>query len=97
MKTSREVIKRLEAAEKKLATTTETRFVVRDFNGSYYGDCGFDLSEEQFDAWVKAQEVGVEITIMRYTADGLTFLGKSVLNFSSSAQENLPLPAQDKR
>ncbi len=46
-------MKRLETAEKKLVSNME-KFVVRDFGGVYFGDCGVGLSQKQFDAWVES-------------------------------------------
>lgn len=74
MKVNREVMRRLEVAEKKLGSTVQTKYVVLDFSGRYYGECGYELLQEQFDAWVKQQGMDVEIVIIKYTIDG----GKSV-------------------
>ena len=91
-------MRRLEAAEKKLGSTIQTKYVLRDFNGYYYGECGYYLSQEQFDAWVKQQGMGVEIVIIRYTIDGEgNLLGKAVLNCLAEAQKNPALPPQDKK
>jgi hypothetical protein len=67
LKISKEVLKRLEAAEKKLDSTKQVKYAIMDFGDRYFGDCGFKLSQEQFDAWVKEQGTDTEITILRYT------------------------------
>lgn len=97
MKVKKEVMRRLEVAEKKLGSTVQAKYVVLDFDGRYFGECGFDLSQEQFDAWVKQQGMGVEIVIIKYTIDGGNLLGKVDLNCLAEAQKNPALPAQDKR
>ncbi len=61
-------MKRLETAEKKLVSNME-KFVVRDFGGVYFGDCGVGLSQKQFDAWVERQEPTVKVTVIEYRAD----------------------------
>ena len=67
MKINKEILKRLEDAEKKLDSTRQLKYVVMDFGGRYFGDCGFELSQEQFDAWVKEQDRDTNITILKYT------------------------------
>jgi hypothetical protein len=97
LKVNRGVMRRLEVAEKKLGSTAERKYVVTDFDGHYYGACGYNLSQEQFDAWAKQQGMGVEIVIIKYTIDGGNLLGKAVLNCLTEAQKNPALPTQDKR
>jgi hypothetical protein len=70
LKVNREVIRRLEVAEKKLKSTEQTKYVVLDFDGRFFGECGFDLSQEQFDAWVKQKGMEVEVLIIKYAIDG---------------------------
>ena len=96
MRGNREVMRRLEVAERKLGSTVQTKCVVMDFNGHYFGECGFDLSQEQFDAWVKQQEKDVEIMVIKYVIEGGNLSGKAVSNCSAEAQKNLALESQDK-
>ncbi len=65
----REVAKRLSTAEKKLGGATQKKFVMKDFDGLYYGDCGRALSQEQFDSWAKEQGEAVLITVFKYVED----------------------------
>jgi len=67
VKINKEILKRLEDAEKKLDSTRQVKYVVMNFDGRYFGDCGFELSQEQFDAWVKEQDRDTNITILKYT------------------------------
>ena len=62
--------RRVEIAEKKLETPMQTKCVVLDFDGHYYGECGHNISQEQFDVWVKQQGSSVEIVIMKYAVNG---------------------------
>ena len=64
----REVAKRLKSAEKKLGNA-QKKFVMKDFDGLYYGDCGKARSQEQFDSWAKAQGEPVLITVFKYIED----------------------------
>lgn len=48
----------------------QTKCVVLDFDGHYYGECGHNISQEQFDVWVKQQGSSVEIVIMKYAVNG---------------------------
>jgi hypothetical protein len=85
-------MKRLEVAEKKLGSTVQTKYVVLDFDGRFFGECGFDLSQEQFDAWVKQKGMDVEVTIIKYAIDGEgNPLSKSVSNPIEAKKE----PAQE--
>ena len=70
MKVNRGVMRRLEVAEKKLGSTVQTKCVVLDFEGRFFGECGFGLSQEQFDAWVKQKGMDVEVMIIKYAIDG---------------------------
>ena len=70
MKVNRGVIRRLEVAEKKLESTLQTKIVVLDFEGRFFGECGFDLSQEQFEAWVNQKGLDVEVLIIKYAIDG---------------------------
>ena len=97
MKVNREVMRRLEVAEKKLESTAERNYVVMDFDGHYCGECGFGLSQEQFDAWVKQQGMDVEVMIIKYAIDGEgNPLGTAVLNPADAQKEPAQEP-QDKR
>ena len=81
-------MRRLEVAERKLGSTVQTKCVVMDFNGHYFGECGFDLSQEQFDAWVKQQEKDVEIMVIKYVIEGGNLSGKAVSKlFSGSTKK----------
>jgi len=95
LKFNRGVMKRLEVAEKILGSTRQAKCVVKDFDGCYFGECGFDLSQEQFESWVKLQERDVEITVLKYTVDGGNFLGKTVLNGLAEAEKKTDLPPKE--
>lgn len=97
MKVNRGVMRRLEVAEKKLGSTVQTKCVVLDFEGRFFGECGFDLSQEQFDAWVKQQGMDVEVMIIKYAIDGEgNPLGNAVLNHADAQKESAQ-GLQDKR
>jgi hypothetical protein len=95
LKVNREVMRRLEAAEKKLAPTIRVKYVVRDFDEYFFGDCGFELSQEEFDAWLKQQEPEVKVTIIKYTVDGTNFLDKTCLNNLREVRNKPPLKNKD--
>ena len=89
MKVNRGVIRRLEVAEKKLGLTVQTKFVVLDFDGRFFGECGFGLSPEQFDAWVKQRAIDVEVTVIKYVIDAEgNQLCKAVLNPIEAKKES---------
>lgn len=97
MKTNREIIKRLETVEKKFVSIRKTKYVIRDFDGDFFGDCGFDLSQQQFDdwtAWVLRQEPDAEITVLKYNADGGAFLGKTTINSLMEIQNSSALRSE---
>jgi hypothetical protein len=62
------VMKRLKAAEKKLAPAGK-KFVIMDFDGSYFGDCGSSISQEQLAGWLEKQEPTAEISIIKYLTE----------------------------
>ena len=89
MKVNKEVLRRLEVAEKKLKSTAQTKFVVLDFDGCFFGECGFGLSPEQFDAWVKQRAMDVEVTVIKYVTDAEgNQLSKAVLNPIDAKKES---------
>ena len=89
MKVNRGVMKRLEVAEKKLKLTAQTQFVLLDFDGFYFGECGFGLSPEQFDAWVKQSAMDVEVTVIKYVIETEgNQLSKAVLNPIDAKKES---------
>ena len=59
-------MRRLKAVEGKFAAAIQKKYVLRDFDGRYYGECGFGLLKEQFDAWINKQGIDVEVVIMKY-------------------------------
>ena len=90
MKMNRGVIRRLEIAEKKLASTQQTKYVILDFDGRFFGECGFDLSQEQFDDWVKQKGMAVEILVIKYAIDDEgNPMGKPVLNLEYTQKESI--------
>lgn len=86
MKVNREVMRRLDVAEKKLGSTVQTKYVVRDFDGDYYGECGYDISQEQFDAWVKQQGMDFEVVILNYVMTGNPLI-MGILNSLSGTEK----------
>ena len=90
MKINRGVMRRIEVAEKKLGLTAQAKFVVLDFDGRFFGECGFGLSQEQFDAWVKLQNAtDVEVTVIKYVIDNEgNQLSKAVLNQIEAKKES---------
>lgn len=78
MKISREIMRRLETTEDKLGPTSQIKYVLKDFNEHYFGECGCDISQEQFCVWVKQQEIDVEVVVMKYTVDGGNLDGEAV-------------------
>ena len=89
MKVNKEVLRRLEVAEKKLKSTAQTKFVVLDFDGCFFGECGFGLSPEQFDAWVKQRAMDVDVTVIKYVIDAEgNQLNKAVLNPIDAKKES---------
>jgi hypothetical protein len=42
------------------------RVVVKDFDGSYRGECGDGLSQMQFDVWVKQQDNDTQVIIVEF-------------------------------
>jgi len=63
------VAKRLKTAEKKLGGAVQKKFVMKDFDGLYWGDCGRACSQEQFNAWSREQGEDVLITVFKYIED----------------------------
>jgi hypothetical protein len=63
------VAKRLKTAEKKLGGNLQKKFVMKDFDGLFYGDCGRARSQEQFDSWAKEQGEAVLITVFSYVEE----------------------------
>jgi hypothetical protein len=59
-----EVLKRLEIAEKKLAPKALMKCVIKDTNGLYSCECGHDLSQDQYEAWVKQQDKNNQIIVI---------------------------------
>jgi hypothetical protein len=57
-------------SRKKLAPA-EKKFVIMDFDGSYFGDCGSSISQEQLAGWLEKQEPTAEITIIKYLTEVL--------------------------
>lgn len=85
---NRGVMRRLEVAEKKLGLTIQAKYVVLDFDGRFFGECGFGVTQEQFDAWVKQKGMDVEVLIIKYAIDseGNT-LRNAVLNLADAKKE----------
>ncbi len=77
MKISNDIMRRLAEAEKKLESTMHLKFVIMDFDGHYFGECGYDLLQEQFDAWLSVQGSDAEVVIMKYTNKGENILAKT--------------------
>ena len=67
MKSNREFVKRIEAAKKKLEGAAQKKFVMKDFDGLYYCGCGSGLTQEQFEAWTKQQELEANIVVFEYS------------------------------
>ncbi len=97
MKINKEVVRRLEAAEKKLESIVHPKFVVMDFDGRYFGGCGFDLSQEQFDVWLKDQGATEEVVIMKYTNNEGNPLRKIAQNNLEKEQNTHDLESEGKK
>lgn len=92
-------MKRLEIVEKELASITQTKYVIRDFDGDFFGDCGFDLSQQEFDAWIALvlrQEPAAEVIILKYNSDGQAFFGKTIITSSGPIPNNPTLRSEEK-
>ena len=97
MKVNRGAMRRLEVLEKKLGSTVQSKYVVLDFDGRFFGECGFGLSLEQFDAWVKQKGMDFEVLIIKYAVDGEgNQLSKSFLH-PVDAKKELAQELVDKR
>ena len=97
MRVNRGVLRRLEVAEKKLGSTVQTAYVVLDFDGRFFGECGFGLSGEQFGAWVKQKGTDVEVMVIKYAVDSEgNQLSKAVLN-RIDAKKEFAQELEDKR
>ena len=57
------IVKRLRKIERQ-TFQPRWRVVVKDYNGSYGGECGSGLSQEQFDGWVKQQDKDTQVIIV---------------------------------
>ena len=77
MKINKEIMRRLAEAEKKLESMVHPKFVIMDFDGHYFGECGYDLTQKQFDAWLNVQGSVAEVVIMKYTNNGGNLLAKT--------------------
>ncbi len=88
MKINKEIMRRLAEAEKKLEPTEHPKYVVMDFDGHYFGECGYDLSQVQFDAWLKLQDLSTQVVVMKYTVNGGNKVGKIEQNSVANTQNN---------
>lgn len=77
MKHNKEVLRRLASAENRLGATKQKKYILKDFDGKYYGDCGHGLTQEQFAGWVKQQDANSDFAIFAYpTIDAEGRLGE---------------------
>jgi hypothetical protein len=70
LKVNREVLKGLDVAERKLAATVESNYVLGDFNGLHHLDSTRGLTQIEFDVWVKQREMDLQIIIRDYSING---------------------------
>ena len=57
------IIKRLRKIEQH-TFQPRWRLVTKDYDGLYRGECGDDLSQEQFETWVKEQDKDTQVIIV---------------------------------
>jgi hypothetical protein len=60
---NKNLIKRISKIER-VSRMPRWRLEVKDFAGLYRGDCGENLSREQFDLWVSQQDADTQIIIV---------------------------------
>jgi len=60
---NKSLVRRIRKIEKQ-TLQPRWRVVVKDYDGLYCGECGQGLSQEQFDAWVKAQDKDTQVIIV---------------------------------
>jgi hypothetical protein len=89
-------MRRLAEAEKKLEATEHAKYVVMDFDGHYFGECGYNLSQEQFNAWLSIQRTASAIVIMKYTNNGGNLL-KKTLQTDLANEKTRDLQPEEKR
>ena len=62
------------------------RLVIKDYDGLYRGECGQGLSQEHFDAWVKAQDKDTQVIVVEVCENILS---------DSAAKENVTFKVEN--